>query len=61
VHRVLRDERWKLMLSPLDVERFFDLRGAQIEGPNLLAGTLTDEQREAYERLKSELARLTGG
>lgn len=52
----IRDERWKLLRDADGEEEFFDLRGRDDDGPNLL-GHLDAEQRAAYERLAAELER----
>jgi arylsulfatase A-like enzyme len=52
----IRDERWKLLREAGGAEEFFDLRGRDDDGPNLL-GHLDAEQRAAYARLGAELER----
>lgn len=63
--RAIRDERYKLVqFVRSGVEAFYDLEGRFDDGPNLM-GSLNDEQRAAYERLRSamveELTRLDAG
>ena len=39
------------------IHEFYDLEGRIDDGPNLI-GSLTDEQRSAYERLRAELEQI---
>ncbi len=53
--RMVRDERYKLLEFVSDgSQEFYDLEGRIDDGPNRI-GSLTDEQRSAYERLRVEL------
>jgi arylsulfatase A-like enzyme len=53
--RMVRDKRYKLVEFVSDESReFYDLEGRIDDGPNRI-GSLTDEQRSAYERLRDEL------
>lgn len=60
--RAVRDARWKLTVTVdagAESERFFDLGGREIEGPNLLRdGQLGPVQAEARQRLRAEYDRL---
>ena len=53
--RMVRDKRYKLLEFVVDgVQEFYDLEGRFDDGPNRI-GSLTDEQRSAYERLRAVL------
>ena len=59
--RALRDERWKLIERDGAADQFYDLGGLDLEGPDLLQGTLNNEQRQAYGQLKQAMADLIAG
>ena len=53
--RMVRDERYKLVEFVADgIQEFYDLEGLIDDGPDRI-GALSDEQRSAYERLRSAL------
>lgn len=59
--RAVVEERWKLIRNSggsgvLDPEAFHDLEADPCESVNLLAGTLTSEQADAYNRLGDRMA-----
>ena len=54
----VRNERYKLMRLTGRGDQLYDLKADPFEKVNLLAKTLTREQRENRDRLASELARL---
>lgn len=61
VERVIRDERWKLMVSSNGAERFFDLHERVLEIDFAWPRALDGEERRAYEKLRVELDALSGG
>jgi len=53
--RMVRDERYKLVeFVAHGIQEFYDLEGRIDDGPNRI-GSLSDEQRSAYERLRAAL------
>lgn len=57
--QAIRDDRWKLHVYLNAPDQFFDLGDDWFEGDNLLTGTLTPEQADAYDRLSAELVSFT--
>ena len=53
----MRNDRYKLLVDE-GAEHFFDLQADPYEHDDLLAGELSDEQREQYERLKAQIDAL---
>ena len=49
----MRNDRYKLLVDE-GIEHFFDLQADPYEHNDLLAGDLSDEQREQYEQLKAQ-------
>ena len=56
--RMIRDERWKLIVRQGNNDHFYDLQGLAFEGPNLLEGPLTPEQAKALARLRKAMREL---
>jgi len=56
--RALRDARYKFIRQRDGQEEFFDLQGRFDDGPNLLTGTLDEQQSAALARLSAELDRI---
>jgi arylsulfatase A-like enzyme len=55
--RTIRDARYKLLVTPEREELFGLVPGSNDEGPDLLAGSPTAEEREAHTRLSYALQR----
>ena len=56
--RAVRDTRYKLVRSTNRPEALYDLQGRFDDGPNLLGGTLDEEQAAAHSRLATEMDRI---
>lgn len=58
--QALRDSRWKLIQRP-GFDEFFDLTGVEIESHDLLLGSLSPEEQDAYARLKQAMREIVSG